>query len=111
MRFQGAAVKSDFLRLAAVAVFLLGFALSAFSQGPPIPSTLGFKSGTGWIMVYIRAPNGMPSTALPQITLTSADDNSLVQQTPRREGNAWVFSGLRSEERRVGKEGRPRWST
>lgn len=87
-------MKPDFLKLVTAAVVLLGFAPFAFSQGPPIPSTLGFKSGTGWIMVYIRAPNGLPSTALPQITLTSADDNSLVQQTPRREGNAWVFSGL-----------------
>lgn len=87
-------MKSDFLKLVAAAVFLVGFAPSVFPQGPPIPSTLGYKSGTGWIMVYIRAPNGLPSTALPQITLTSADDNSLVQQTPRREGNAWVFSGL-----------------
>ncbi len=87
-------MKAEFLKALASVIFLLGFAPSAFSQGPPIPSTLGFKSGTGWIMVYIRAPNGMPSTALPQITLTSANDNSPVQQTPRREGNGWVFSGL-----------------
>ena len=87
-------MKTCFLKFLAALLCLLGLAHPAFSQGPPIPSTLGYKSGTGWIMVYIRAPNGMPSTALPQITLTSADDNSLVQQTPRREGNAWVFSGL-----------------
>lgn len=87
-------MKSEFLKLVAAAVFVFGSLPSAFPQGPPIPSTLGYKSGTGWIMVYIRAPDGLPSTALPQITLTSADDNSLVQQTPRREGNAWVFSGL-----------------
>lgn len=87
-------MKSEFLKLVAAAVFAFGSLSSAFPQGPPIPSTLGYKSGTGWIMVYIRAPDGLPSTALPQITLTSADDNALVQQTPRREGNAWVFSGL-----------------
>lgn len=87
-------MKSEFLKLVAAAVFVFGSLPSAFSQGPPIPSTLGYKSGTGWIMVYIRAPNGLPSTALPQITLTSAEDNSTVQQAPRREGNAWVFSGL-----------------
>ena len=87
-------MKSEFLKLIAAAVFAFASLPSAFAQGPPIPSTLGYRSGTGWIMVYIRAPNGLPSTALPQITLTSADDNSPVQQTPRREGNAWVFSGL-----------------
>ncbi|HEU5410959.1 MAG TPA: tetratricopeptide repeat protein [Candidatus Acidoferrales bacterium] len=87
-------MKSEFLKILAVALFTLETLPSAFSQGPPIPSTLGYKSGTGWIMVYIRAPDGMPSTALPQITLTSAETNSPVQQTPRREGNAWVFSGL-----------------
>lgn len=87
-------MKVEVLKVLAATLFVFGVLPSAFSQGPPIPSTLGYRSGTGWIMVYIRAPNGLPSTALPQITLTSADDNSPVQQTPRREGNAWVFSGL-----------------
>lgn len=83
------------IKLLAIASLLLGIGDYLAAQGPPLPSTLGAKEGTGWIMVYIRSEHGLPVpvSALPQMTLTAAD-NSPVRQSPRMDGNGWVFSSL-----------------
>jgi len=91
----GAHVKSNLIKLVASASLFLSVGPHLAAQGPPLPSTLGKVQGTGWIMVYIRSAHGLPVpvSALPQMTLTS-EDNSPVIQTPRMQGNGWVFTGL-----------------
>ena len=82
----------------AAALLFLTILPFAWAQGgaPPIPNTLGYSAGTGWISVYLRDTDGMAvsSSKLPQMTLTSLQGDTLVPQMPRFIGTAWVFSGL-----------------
>lgn len=85
---------TEFLASALFAVALSPVASAQSMGAPPLPSTLGRSAGTGWITVYLRSENEMPISAVPQISLTSAIDDTVIPQFPHQVANGWVFTGL-----------------
>lgn len=96
VRLAGVALKFKILPVFALALCILAFSPAVCAQASALPSTLGRSEGTGWIMIYLRGQDGkpLPMSAIPQISLSSAESTSPIPQTPRREGNSWVFTGL-----------------
>jgi Flp pilus assembly protein TadD len=100
-------VKSGLIKVLTTALLILTFssvssAQSSSSGAPPIPSTLGHptvygptaSNFTGWMTIYLRDENEVPVSALPQITITSESEGTVIPQMPRRDGKGWILSGL-----------------
>jgi tetratricopeptide (TPR) repeat protein len=95
-------MKSGLNRFFATALFVLAipFLASAQTEGAsPLPMPTG-RSGviadrfTGVIMIYLRSENELPISGIPQITLTSETDDTVIPELPRVEGKGWVFTNV-----------------
>ncbi len=97
-------MKSGLRNCFAAALFVLAIPTLAGAQAQgtsPLPRPTGVGGAgvtadrfTGVIMIYLRDENESPISGIPQITLTSETDDSVIPELPRLEGKGWVFTNL-----------------
>jgi cytochrome c-type biogenesis protein CcmH/NrfG len=95
-------MKSGLNRFFATALFVLAIPSLAAAQtegASPLPKPTG-RAGvfadrfTGVIVIYLRSENESPISGIPQITLTSETDDTVIPEFPRLDGKGWVFTNL-----------------